>query len=59
MRKPEVGSDRPEIWGITLTEMAPCWLELRARGLAGHSAAPTKDTAVPRWLRLRAACPHE
>jgi acetylornithine deacetylase/succinyl-diaminopimelate desuccinylase-like protein len=39
-----------EIWGVSLTEKAPCWLELRARGRAGHSSAPTPDAAVPRLI---------
>ncbi len=43
-------NERPEIWGITLTEKAPCWLELRARGRAGHSSSPTPDAAVPRLI---------
>jgi acetylornithine deacetylase/succinyl-diaminopimelate desuccinylase-like protein len=41
---------RPPIWGVSLTEKAPCWLELRAHGRAGHSAAPTDDAAVPRLI---------
>ncbi len=41
---------RPPIWGIAVTEKAPCWLELRATGRAGHSSAPTPDAAVPRLV---------
>lgn len=41
---------RPPIWGVALTEKAPCWLELRASGRAGHSSAPTPDAAVPRLV---------
>ncbi len=41
---------QPPIWGVSLTEKAPCWLELRAHGRAGHSAAPTDDAAVPRLV---------
>ncbi|HPG24537.1 MAG: M20/M25/M40 family metallo-hydrolase [Spirochaetaceae bacterium] len=45
-----VEAPRPAVWGVTLTEKAPCWIELRARGRAGHSAAPTRDAAVPRLI---------
>ena len=40
----------PSLWGVSLTEKAPCWLELRARGRAGHSSTPTPDAAVPRLV---------
>ena len=40
----------PTVWGVTLTEKAPCWLELRARGRAGHSSTPAADAAVPRLV---------
>ncbi len=43
-------SARPPVWGISLTEKAPCWLELRAKGRAGHSSSPTPDAAVPRLI---------
>jgi len=46
----EVESERPEVWGISVTEKAPCWLELRSHGRAGHSSAPTPDAAVPRLI---------
>ena len=45
-----VEAERPALWGITLTEKAPCWLELRSRGRAGHSSTPTPDAAVPRLI---------
>ena len=38
------------IWGVTLVEKTPCWLELRAHGRGGHSAAPTSEDAVPRLI---------
>jgi acetylornithine deacetylase/succinyl-diaminopimelate desuccinylase-like protein len=40
----------PALWGVSLTEKAPCWLELRAHGQAGHSSTPTPDAAVPRLI---------
>lgn len=43
-------SERPAIWGVSLTEKAPCWLELRAHGRAGHSSAPSEEAAVPRLI---------
>jgi acetylornithine deacetylase/succinyl-diaminopimelate desuccinylase-like protein len=45
-----VDEDRPPLWGVTLTEKAPCWLELRSFGRAGHSSAPTPDAAVPKLI---------
>ena len=38
------------LWGVSLTEKAPCWLELRSHGRAGHSSTPTPDAAVPRLI---------
>jgi acetylornithine deacetylase/succinyl-diaminopimelate desuccinylase-like protein len=40
----------PSLWGVSLTEKAPCWLELRSHGRAGHSSTPTPDAAVPRLI---------
>ena len=40
----------PSVWGVTLTEKAPCWLELSARGRGGHSSSPSPDAAVPRLI---------
>ena len=42
--------DSPPIWGVAIVEKAPCWLELEARGRAGHSSSPTPDAAVPRLV---------
>lgn len=42
--------ERPPIWGVAVVEKAPCWLELRATGRAGHSASPSPDAAVPRLV---------
>lgn len=47
---PSLDGAAPDVWGVTLTEKAPCWLELRARGRAGHSGAPSPDAAVPRLI---------
>ncbi|MFK7898880.1 MAG: M20/M25/M40 family metallo-hydrolase [Myxococcota bacterium] len=46
----KVETERPPVWGVTLTEKAPCWLELRAKGRAGHSSSPAPDAAVPRLI---------
>lgn len=43
-------SERPPVWGVAIVEKAPCWLELEARGRAGHSSSPTSDAAVPRLV---------
>jgi acetylornithine deacetylase/succinyl-diaminopimelate desuccinylase-like protein len=45
-----VDGERPPLWGVTLTEKAPCWLELRSHGRGGHSSTPTPDAAVPRLI---------
>ncbi|MFP6656265.1 MAG: M20/M25/M40 family metallo-hydrolase [Myxococcota bacterium] len=45
-----VDETRPAIWGVSLTEKAPCWLELRAHGRAGHSSTPRPDAAVPKLI---------
>ena len=45
-----VDNDRPALWSVSLTEKAPCWLELRSHGRAGHSSTPTPDAAVPRLI---------
>jgi len=44
-------TETPELWGVTVTEKSPCWLELRARGLAGHGASAAGRGAVPRLVR--------
>ena len=50
--RPASGPDQgmPALWGISLTEKAPCWLELRSHGRAGHSSTPTPDASVPRLI---------
>ena len=40
----------PAIWGITITEKNPCWIELTTRGQAGHGSVPKKNAAVPRLI---------
>jgi acetylornithine deacetylase/succinyl-diaminopimelate desuccinylase-like protein len=45
-----LGREQSAVWGVALTEKSPCWLELRARGRAGHSSSPTQDAAVPRLI---------
>ncbi len=45
-----IDGERPPLWGVTLTEKAPCWLELRSRGRGGHSSTPKPDAAVPRLI---------
>lgn len=38
------------MWGITVTEKSPCWLELTTTGTPGHGSAPKRDAAVPRLI---------
>jgi acetylornithine deacetylase/succinyl-diaminopimelate desuccinylase-like protein len=45
-----LNGERPPLWGVTLTEKAPCWLELRSHGRGGHSSTPKPDAAVPRLI---------
>lgn len=45
-----IGDERPALWSVTLTEKAPCWLELRAHGRGGHSSTPNPDDAVPKLI---------
>ncbi len=45
-----IDGERPPLWSVTLTEKAPCWLELRSRGRGGHSSTPKPDAAVPRLI---------
>lgn len=50
--------DTPGLWEVGVTEKTPCWLEVHARGAAGHGAAGSQDSAVDRLLaalaRIRA-----
>ncbi len=51
-------SGGPGLWEVGVAEKVPCWLEVQARGAAGHGAAGSRDSAVDRLLdaleRLRA-----
>jgi acetylornithine deacetylase/succinyl-diaminopimelate desuccinylase-like protein len=40
----------PDLWGVAFSEKSPCWMELRARGRAGHGSAADEDGAVPRLV---------
>jgi acetylornithine deacetylase/succinyl-diaminopimelate desuccinylase-like protein len=40
----------PSMWGVTITEKSPCWLELTTRGTPGHGSSPRRDAAVPRLI---------
>ena len=44
------GSPVPSLWGITITEKGPCWMEIKTRGKAGHGSAPRSDAAIPRLI---------
>lgn len=43
-------SPAPPIWGVAITEKAPCWIRLVARGTGGHASAEPRDAAVPRLV---------
>ncbi len=40
----------PDVWGVSVTEKSPCWLELTARGEPGHSSTPPPNPAVSRLI---------
>jgi acetylornithine deacetylase/succinyl-diaminopimelate desuccinylase-like protein len=46
--------DRPEVWGISVTEKTPCWIGLRTQGVPGHGATPIGETAPERLVRALA-----
>ncbi len=41
---------RPNIWGVSITEKAPCWTRLWARGTPGHASTADGGGAVPRLV---------
>ncbi len=50
-RSAAVGSPAsPAVWGVTVTEKSPCWLELSTRGTPGHGSTPQRDAAVHRLV---------
>src|SRR2546430_3761557 len=42
---------RIEYYGVGTTEKSPFWLEVTARGTAGHGSPPTPDNPVHRLVR--------
>ncbi len=38
------------VWGVAVTEKAPCWLRVVSRGTPGHASAEPRDAAVPRLI---------
>src|SRR5207247_10667916 len=42
---------RVECYGVGTTEKSPFWLQLVARGTAGHGSRPTPDNPVHRLIR--------
>jgi len=44
----------PDLWGVTVTEKAPCWIRLRAHGAPGHGSAASPDAAPERLVRALA-----
>lgn len=45
-----VSPEHPPVWGVTVTEKAPCWMEVTARGRSGHSATAPRDAATHRLV---------
>jgi acetylornithine deacetylase/succinyl-diaminopimelate desuccinylase-like protein len=44
-------ADGQQVVQVAVAEKTPCWVELRARGDAGHGSAPPSETAVTRLVR--------
>ena len=44
-------SGRIEYYGVGTTEKSPFWLDVTARGMAGHGSRPTPDNPVARLVR--------
>jgi acetylornithine deacetylase/succinyl-diaminopimelate desuccinylase-like protein len=44
----------PDLWGVAFAEKSPCWIELTARGRAGHGSAGYGDGAIPALLEALA-----
>jgi acetylornithine deacetylase/succinyl-diaminopimelate desuccinylase-like protein len=40
----------PNVWGVAVSEKAPCWTQLVARGAPGHGSTAGPFGAVPRLL---------
>ena len=40
----------PNVWGVTVSEKAPCWLRLTAEGRGGHASTAAVTGAVPRLI---------
>ncbi len=49
------GAGGLDIWGVSFTEKTPCWMELRARGVPGHSALGAGLSATGKLIRALAA----
>jgi acetylornithine deacetylase/succinyl-diaminopimelate desuccinylase-like protein len=43
-------ADRPSTWGVSVTEKAPCWIRVVARGESAHSSIPPETSAVSHLL---------
>ncbi len=41
---------RPNVWGVAVSEKAPCWMRLTARGAPGHASTAGEGGAVPRLV---------
>lgn len=41
----------PDLWGVTITEKSPCWIQLTSLGEPGHSSTASRDGAIPRLVR--------
>jgi acetylornithine deacetylase/succinyl-diaminopimelate desuccinylase-like protein len=48
------GDERGSVWGIGVTEKAPCWLRITARGTPGHGSVPGRDGAIPQLVEALA-----
>lgn len=51
---PESSRSPLDIWGVSVTEKTPCWLELKVEGTAGHGSTAGADASVPVLVRALA-----
>lgn len=48
----EAGTDgKPKYWGVNFAEKSPLWLELKAKGQAGHASMPLPGSATNKLVR--------
>jgi acetylornithine deacetylase/succinyl-diaminopimelate desuccinylase-like protein len=44
------GAGEANVWGVAVTEKAPCWTRLTAKGMSGHASTGASNGPVPRLV---------